>query len=102
MKTKICIKGTLIKLVQKLRFTHQSHSRFIFYGVFVSWMQKLIRGLARISIPRNLIPGTLFQGIFLKMVWLKIKTMLTAIVTTGNKTFQSFFLRNSMPMDVGI
>jgi hypothetical protein len=28
----------------------------------------------RISIPRNLIPGTLFQGIFKKIVWLKLKT----------------------------
>jgi hypothetical protein len=28
----------------------------------------------RISIPRNLITGNLFQGTLLKMVWLKIKT----------------------------
>jgi hypothetical protein len=28
--------------------------------------------------------------------------MITANITTGNKTFQSFFHRNSKPMDVGI
>jgi hypothetical protein len=87
-------------------------------------MQKLIPGLVFQDngnfIPRN----------FLKNGFVKIKTLrnnfylffklkkpthivgnddaqlhyitLTAIVTTGYKTFQSFILRNSMPMDVGI
>jgi hypothetical protein len=87
-------------------------------------MQKLIPGLV-FQDNGNFIPRNFLKNGFVKIktlrnnfyLFFKLKkpthivgyddaqlhyNMITANITTGNKTFQSFFHRNSKPMDVGI